>query len=510
MARDAVHPTVLLASGSELPPSSRVWGTGGWLPPEDREALDWLVLLRMLGYKVGVVYAEDTPPSFQTAPSALIVACDASRLSLQWRAWLRYLVESTPALVIARPGLFDGDSASVEAGGSSRHFEASGALIWSGPGEPRRWTLTGPIPCFSLPRETGAQTWATLDDVPLMEARSAGLGVIATLGFHPSAARDACGQFSALLKHLFASLSPVSSPSLDLSGTVVLRMDDPGGAQNVFSADWCYPKLGRAAWRRVGEILQAYSARLSVAYISGWMDDGDATRGELVVGGESVRRVPGRVYDSAAVVYRDLTGHAPGRIYDYTEEYHGLLELQERGLVSIELHGYTHMFPDSDCWISSSDRYKNKRWFREFSPEAVEYLERLPPGRRPTVLGKHAIRRLFGTEPTTLICPGEEFTDFALEEALDAGLSLIGSYYLAVREQDRFCWGTHICAPYLDLADSRWLESELPAVGYFHDRDLALHGPGWLETQMEAWVRAGARRFIDYRTLAQVLEESRT
>jgi hypothetical protein len=29
-----------------------VLGTGGWLPPEEREALDWMTLVAMLGWKV--------------------------------------------------------------------------------------------------------------------------------------------------------------------------------------------------------------------------------------------------------------------------------------------------------------------------------------------------------------------------------------------------------------------------------------------------------------------------
>jgi hypothetical protein len=45
---------LLVTSEVELPPAHRVWGTGGWLPPEQREALDWLTLLRFLGWSVTV------------------------------------------------------------------------------------------------------------------------------------------------------------------------------------------------------------------------------------------------------------------------------------------------------------------------------------------------------------------------------------------------------------------------------------------------------------------------
>ena len=45
-------PMLLVASDTELPPAERVWGTGGWLPPAAREALDWVTLARLCGWAV--------------------------------------------------------------------------------------------------------------------------------------------------------------------------------------------------------------------------------------------------------------------------------------------------------------------------------------------------------------------------------------------------------------------------------------------------------------------------
>jgi len=62
-----MRPTVLLlAAEGALSPSTRVWGTGGWQPPEDREALDWLTLVRFMGWDVeddglGVLFSRDIP-----------------------------------------------------------------------------------------------------------------------------------------------------------------------------------------------------------------------------------------------------------------------------------------------------------------------------------------------------------------------------------------------------------------------------------------------------------------
>src|SRR5262245_25554104 len=54
MAEERRDPLLLVASKTELPASHRVWGTGGWLPPGQREALDWLTLARFLGWGVTV------------------------------------------------------------------------------------------------------------------------------------------------------------------------------------------------------------------------------------------------------------------------------------------------------------------------------------------------------------------------------------------------------------------------------------------------------------------------
>lgn len=79
---------------------------------------------------------------------------------------------------------------------------------------------------------------------------------------------------------------------------------------------------------------------------------------------------------------------------------------------------------------------------------------------------------------------------------------VVASYYLALRHDGRFCWTTHVCAPYLDQPDAAWFSSGLPVVGYFHDRDTALGGPEWLARWLDGWEALGARRFIDFRELA--------
>ena len=96
------------------------------------------------------------------------------------------------------------------------------------------------------------------------------------------------------------------------------------------------------------------NGRISVGYVSGWVDSGDVTRGRVKVAGRVPRRVPGQVYPSPLVQYQDLTGYAPGTLYDYEAEFRGIQALRAAGLGDVELHGHTHMHPDSASWVTSA------------------------------------------------------------------------------------------------------------------------------------------------------------
>jgi hypothetical protein len=89
---------------------------------------------------------------------------------------------------------------------------------------------------------------------------------------------------------------------------------------------------------------------------------------------------------------------------------------------------------------------------------------------------------------------------------LHYGLRFLGSYYLAIRDGQRFCWSQHVCAPYLTKPDAAWFDGELPVVGYFHDYELAIDGVQWMVHWLDQWEQAGARRFIDYRELAAAVD----
>jgi hypothetical protein len=216
---------------------------------------------------------------------------------------------------------------------------------------------------------------------------------------------------------------------LDLAGTMVLRMDDPGASQNLHLHGWRYTQLDSHAWTRIGATLQRAEARLSVGYVAGWVDDGDPARGKLELAGAAAARRAGAVHPSPGIRYVA----ADGSVNDYMAQYRKLLELQHRGLVGIEMHGFTHMHAALDRWAHADDRYDALAWYREFSADAAAARAVTTGEGGPLAEAAAALRRHFGATPTTLIFPGEAFTAASLAAALDLGIELIGSYYLALR-----------------------------------------------------------------------------
>lgn len=498
---------LIVASPEELSCATRLWGTGGWLSPANREGLDWLTFSKLMGW--GASVARPNHRNFDTelvtGARWIVLACDPDSLDENSLRNLENRLATGTVLLLARAGEPRGRFANLAGAFRAPEVVTGRNVRWIGPGRERAWRCRKVVKGHAVGISDDVVTWATLEDGPVVVARRVGRGVIATIGFHPSDVRDLDGAGTSLLKHLliWGALAPVAW--FDLEGSLVLRMDDPGGSQNVFKKDWCYPKLTMRQWDHIGGILTRRNGRMSVGYIIGWVDDGDEDRGKLEVAYDKPNRVPGNVYPSPLVRYWDLEGHARGTHYDYQDEYRGIQKLRAAGLADVEMHGFTHMHPDRDSWASAPDRYEATAWYREFGSATEAIIDSRPRLQHPLALGIDMLHRYFGAHPTTLICPGDEFTDSALENALDLGIYLVGSYYLAIRHDDRFAWCTHVCAPYLDEPNAAWFDAELPVVGYFHDRDIALQGVRWMSQCLDRWERAGARKFIDYRELAAVV-----
>jgi hypothetical protein len=490
---------LVVASARERAGGGRVWGHGGWLPPDGREALDWLALARLSGWRADAGVPADP------ASRWIVVAADPAELTADDVAALRRRLDE-PLVVVARAASEAETLASLAGATRGTTTAAGHAVEWRGPGAGRSWIAREPIETALAVTGPDCETWATLDGAPLVAARPVGAGLVVTLGFHPSRARDADGAATALVRETLVRSARAPVAWLDLEGTLVLRIDDPGGAQNVHASEWRYPKLDERDWAAVAAELRRHDARLSIAYTPGWLDDGDEQRGRLIVDGRPALREAGAVWDSPRVVYEAAAGTS-----DYGSELRGIAALRAAGLGDVELHGHTHVHPDVPAWLAAGDRYDRIGWYREFGLEAATTIAGRGAGEHPLELGLAALARIFGVRPTTFVPPGDRFHDDDVETALRLGFAFVESYYLALRDRDcvrgrdRYLWCQHVCAPYLDLASPDWLRAGLPVVGYFHDRDLALDGVEWLRRHLDAWADAGVERMLDFRELAAAL-----
>lgn len=292
----------------------------------------------------------------------------------------------------------------------------------------------------------------------------------------------------------------------DLAGTVALRMDDPGASASVQLDGWSYTKLEPGRWEVVGDVLERERARLSIGYTPGWVDDGDGARGELFVSGAGVERVPGRVHPSPLVRYEGRSAHSG----DYAAEFAAMLELRRRGLAAIELHGYTHVHPDRERWARSPTAHEKVGWYRELGAEVVGSLEGLPRERHPLALGYSLFAEHFGGAPRALLCPGNACGEAIIAHAFELGFEAIAARSLAVRGDGGFEWVTRVPTLLLEHSPPASLAEGEAAIASFHDRDLALHGPQWLERRLAEWRGGGARRFVDVAELAAHPELKRT
>lgn len=499
------HNALILADPGEFAQSEPVWGTGGWLPPEERRALDWFTLCRFTGLRPRVTACDAFDPTgVDDGVHWLILACDSSAIDDDLIRKLETLLRRKSITVICQVA---GESSPLARWlGIRMSDETLRGSRLSAPGWPGRceWECGKPVEIHRLHTGSRATVVARLDAFPLIAATPSGMSRVITIGFDASVMRDAEGVFTQLLQRLIVFSSPVPMPWIDWSDTLVLRMDDPGSSEALYNRRYHNTKLRAEEWTALGEELAKRNARLSACYVPGWVDAGECVQGILEVDGRKTGRVPGAVHPSPVVRF-EHHGDDGIQLHDHAGEFQAIRKLMDAGLLGVELHGFTHLSPDRQAWLDAPDRFDSNAWFREFGRDAVRYLEDHPGIPHPIDEALEIFETYFHTRPTSLICPGEEFTSHVLVKALAVGLPVVSSYYLAIRDGGRFCWAQHVCAPYLDIPAETWFDAALPVVGYFHDSDIAENGVKWFSDCLDQWRQAGARKMIDLGELAAAL-----
>jgi peptidoglycan/xylan/chitin deacetylase (PgdA/CDA1 family) len=194
-----------------------------------------------------------------------------------------------------------------------------------------------------------------------------------------------------------------------------------------------YREMHASEWYQVLEVLQAASARMTVAITAAWADRADC-----------VTPFPTR-FPAQAEALRDGV---------------------RQGLIEIANHGLTHCVLEGNVfrphWLTSNRAYHREFW--QWVPLSVQEHH---IGRAQDILQSY-----FGVPVVTFVPPGNVFTEGTLTIAERHGLR----YVSCNTKPDRI--GTLVV-----LGN----EGVMP----FHDRDLVLNGVGWLRALIDR--QAGAQ-----------------
>jgi hypothetical protein len=180
----------------------------------------------------------------------------------------------------------------------------------------------------------------------------------------------------------------------DYGKSVVLRMDDPGGAQTAYLTSWHYPQLSQLTIQNsVIAPLQAHNAKLGVGFNPGfpWIPTHSITH-------------------SVLLDFVDPYGTRQNIVSTYA----GMLDGIQAGVIEVQSHGLTHMVSDLDTPIPGSTNWWNGSttvewpevgWYREFydTRRGAEVPAAIQQSR--FVQSANWIQQDFGTRPLIFI-PG--------------------------------------------------------------------------------------------------------
>ncbi len=187
-----------------------------------------------------------------------------------------------------------------------------------------------------------------------------------------------------------------------------------------------YREMGQGDWERVLRILQNHNAKLTVAVTAAWVDK----NGDYIP-------FPEIFPDESACLKR---GH-------------------KEGYLEIANHGLTHCVVGKHMPRLFSSNRKYHREFWDWIPRDV-HVDHI-------VNSQKILQEWLGAPVTTLVPPGNVYSLDTIKAAGNNGIERINSH--------------------LDLG----MESPVKIVGdeaviAFHDREIVLEGPGWLERRLAA------------------------
>jgi peptidoglycan/xylan/chitin deacetylase (PgdA/CDA1 family) len=363
-----------------------------------------------------------------------------------------------------------------------------------------RWA---PVRAAPLPGTAVLARWGDAKGPPAVLRSWTGNGVNTYFAFDVEGALSQPCALHQVVRRVLASSSQGGFCYEDLAGIMALRIDDPGSSAKAVYEDVSFPEMTRQDWESVCAVLRRYSARLTVGYVSGWMDGGAHHPEILEVSGRPLRdRQAGRVYDSRDIVYTKLVGGVTPLRSDLTAECKTIAECARAGIVDVECHGYTHFDLDRSAWASSPDRYTNHLWSRELYH--VRGNRDCSPAQQRKALEASCARLTgwFGRPPAVLIPPGNVVSHDTARIASRLGFVMIAAREVTTLTERPYINRALPCHGAGTEPDARYVDSGYPLVWYFHDFDIVQRRPEWLDQELSSWQAVGVRQFITLRDLA--------
>ena len=316
------------------------------------------------------------------------------------------------------------------------------------------------------------------------------------MNFHPSLAlKDGC-PLHAALRDLLRANPHCPAVSIPLDQVACLRLDDPGSCERVHLEGYNPGVVSSQEWGKVMQIVRAHGAHLNLAYVPGWVDDGDVNKGSLHYQGQAVRhRTGGKSYHAWEVSYAKA---GVPESHNYVAEYGALQHGVGEGRITILSHGLTHLTPDVQAWLRSQDKYTKKEWYREFRAMVT------PASQTPSMVRDRMrqsvtwIQAAFGLTPRILVPSAHEQTPETVGFARDAGFKIFSSRTTFFLYRNTILANRKLGAvSSAGMADCiALLQAGYPIIFAFHDYDIFRYGSTWLQNLISSLEDLGVRRFI--------------
>lgn len=343
----------------------------------------------------------------------------------------------------------------------------------------------------------------TMKDIPLAWSYQYGKAINYYFALHKDIFLNKFNEMHRLVRSTIEANSGFGMVSIDLEGSMVLRLDDPGAC----SADYLRTKgiLEENDWDEFGKLLKEKKIPLSVMYTPGWVDDGDKKSGALFIDDvEILKRRAGSLYNSARVKY--IPSNSKNGSYDHASEFRGLKKLIEKGLVDIHSHGLTHLDTDHKRWSEAEDKNTNTQWYHEFfhvkSGKKVHKNGQL----QAMVSSRDKIKEFFGKTPCALTPSGHRHDSDCDLLAHNAEYMLFSADYTGILKKNILIRNWKIPSLFLYLKDPTPFASRsgYPFVGVVHDYEIK-KGLKQFKDIIEKWNTNGIRKFISMQELTASL-----